>query len=414
MKRIIQFIAFSFGGILIACEANDHPENQTLPEAKPIELRLGAKIETDNSFAIDLFKTTCATSDQTNVFISPLSVSMALNMTLNGAGGETAEQMKEALRASGYSIEQINEYSRSLREALMEVDPSTQLVIANSIWYREGFTVKDNFIQVNSEDYNAEIKPLNFSSPDAMKQINNWCALQTGNKIKEILDDIPDNAVMYLINAVYFKGIWVSRFDKTHTQKDDFYPVGSSSPLKVDMMRQEADFNYYSDIDGEYLELPYGNNAFSMILMLPQEGKTTDDILDNLSSNYWNDVITSMHGAKVNLRLPRFETECEYKMQEKILPDMGMIIPFTDAADFGGMSDIPLCISEVVHKTFVEVNEEGTEAAAVTNVGMIVTSTGPGEVKDYIVNKPFLFAIRENSTGVILFIGKIGEVAIEK
>ncbi|MDR0699703.1 MAG: serpin family protein [Tannerella sp.] len=411
MERMIQLTVLSF--FLCACESNDSPENEKLPNAKPIELRLGAKVDTDNSFAIDLFKATYASSDEANVFVSPLSVSMALNMTLNGAKGETAEQMRTALRASGYSIEEINEYSKSLREALLEVDPSTSLTIANSIWYREGIPVKTDFINVNRDHYNAEIKSLDFNSPNAVKQINNWCAAQTNDKIKEIIDDIPDNAVMYLINAVYFKGIWVSRFDKKDTQKEDFYPE-TGSPLEVDMMRQQAKFNYYSDEDGGYLELPYGNNAFSMILALPHEGKTTDDVLENLSGDYWNDIITHMHGKKVNLRLPRFKTECKYKMQKKILPDMGMIIPFTAEADFSGINDMSLCISEVIHKTFVEVNEEGTEAAAVTSVGMIVTA--PGEILplDYIVNKPFLFAIRENSTGIILFIGKTGKVTTEK
>lgn len=415
MKRIIPFIAISSLVCLFACESTDDPGNKKLPEAKPIELRLGAKVDTDNSFAIDLFKTTYSASDEVNVFVSPLNVSMALNMTLNGAAGQTSEEMREALRASAYSTEQINEYSKSLREALMEVDPSTVLTIANSIWYRENFSVKNDFIKVNRNNYNAEIKPLDFSLPDAVKQINNWCAVQTNDKIKEILEEIPGDAMMYLINAVYFKGIWVSQFDKKDTKTEDFYPAEGSS-IKVDMMRQEADFNYRSDENAGYLELPYGNNAFSMVLMLPHEGKTTGDILQYLSSDYWNDIMASMYGTKVNLRLPRFKTECQYKMQEKILPALGMNIPFTGMADFRGISETPLYISEVIHKTFVEVSEEGTEAAAVTSVGMILTSVEPAERQpiDYIVNKPFIFAIRENSTGIILFIGKIGKVSTGK
>jgi serpin B len=410
MRRIAAF--FSSLAILFACESNT-PDHKELPEAKPVEIRLKAKVATDNSFALDLLKATCASSGETNVFISPLSVSMALNMTLNGAAGETAGQMKDALRASAYRMEQINEYSKSLMDALPEVDPSTQLTVANSIWYREGFAVKNDFIGINRENYSAEIRPLDFRLPDAVKQINNWCALQTNGKIKEIIaSPLPGDALMYLINAVYFKGIWMSRFDKKNTREADFYPAGGA-PLKVDMMCQEAGFNYCSDTQGGYLELPYGNNAFSMILMLPHEGKTADDLLRHLDSDSWNDALAGMYGTKVNLQLPRFRMECKYEMQEGILPEMGMILPFTpEAADFSGISETPLFISKVIHKTFVEVNEEGTEAAAVTSVEMGLGSPGPVEIKpvDYIVNRPFLFAIRENSTGVILFTGKIGAV----
>jgi serpin B len=407
----LQFTALLFCVFLLACDSNDSPEKEKLPDAKPIELRLRAKVDTDNTFALDLFKTTCASSDKTNIFVSPLSVSMALSMTLNGAGGETAEQMRNALRASDYSTEQVNEYNKSLQDALTQVDPSTHLSIANSIWYREGFPVKNDFVQVNRDHYYAEIHPLNFSSPDAVRQINRWCAVQTNDKIPEILKAIPGEAMMYLINAVYFKGIWVSQFDEKATGPEDFYPA-EGRPFKVNMMRQtEADFNYYSDECAGYLELPYGNNAFSMILMLPHEGQTTDDVLEHLDSDYWNDLTTRLYGAKVNLYLPRFKAECEYRMNEKILPDMGMILPFTGGADFSGISEIPLSISQVIHKTFVEVNEEGTEAAAVTSVGMYLTGL-PAERQpvNYVVNKPFLFVIRENSTGIILFTGKMGEV----
>ncbi|MDR1223580.1 MAG: serpin family protein [Tannerella sp.] len=413
MRRITAFS--SFLAILFACESNT-PDNKELPEAKPVEIRLKAKVATDNSFALDLLKATCASSGETNVFISPLSVSMALSMTLNGAGGETAGQMKDALRASDYPMEQINEYSKSLMDALPEVDPSTQLTIANSIWYREGFSVKNDFLGVNRENYSAEIRPLDFSLPDAVKQINNWCALQTNGKIKEIIaPPLPGDALMYLINAVYFKGIWMSRFDKKNTREADFYPAGGA-PLKVDMMRQEAGFNYRSDAQGEYLELPYGNNAFSMILLLPHEGKTTDDLLGHLDGDSWNEMVANMYNAEVNLQLPRFKAECKYEMQDGILPEMGMILPFTPAADFSGISETPLLISKVIHKTFVEVNEEGAEAAAATSVEMLIGSPGPVEIKpvDYIVNRPFLFAIRENSTGVILFIGKMGAVTAGK
>lgn len=410
MKKSILFTLIAGFAGLTACDSSDDLAKGNLPKAEKIELRLSEKIKTDNSFAIDLFKTTYALENETNIFVSPLSVSMALNMTLNGAVNETADEMLIALRAKGYTIEQINEYSKTLREALENVDPSTQLTIANSIWYKNDFTVKNDFIKTNQDYYNAEVTPLDFKSPEALTTINNWCAKQTKDKIKEILEEIPGDAVMYLINAVYFKGIWVSQFDKKDTNTETFYlPDGQTT--QVDMMRQIADFNYHQDNNCEYLELPYGNDAFSMILMLPNEGKTMDETIEALDDESWSLITENMYGEKINICLPRFKAECKYQLAEEVLPEMGMKIPLSSDADFSGISESSLNISEVIHKTFIEVNEEGTEAAAVTSVGMM-ESAGPGEpqIIDYIVNKPFLFAIRENSTGVILFIGKIGEI----
>ena len=409
MKNIIQITLALLGMCFFACDSNEDIGKDKLAKAKNIELRLEKKVKTDNSFAIELFKTTYGLTDEANVFISPLSVSMALNMVLNGAEGETQTEMLTALRASGYSIEQINEYSQSLREALIAVDPSTQLNIVNSIWYHNSFSVKNDFIKTNRDYYNAEVAALDFGSPEALTTINNWCAKQTNDKITEIIDQVSGQ--MYLINAVYFKGIWVSRFEKKHTQNEDFYlENGETSPIK--MMRQTDNFNYSYDDNCAYLELPYGNKAFSMLLMLPHEGKTTNDIVNALNDENWSQLTGEMRGKKVNVRLPRFRAECKYQMDKEILPEMGMKIPFMGAADFSGISDASLYISEVIHKTFVEVNEEGTEAAAVTSVNVDYLSLEPVEMPpiDYIVDKPFLFVIRENSTGVILFMGKIGEI----
>ncbi len=391
-----------------SCDSDDAGKKLgKLPDPEPIELRLAEKVETDNSFAFDLLKTTCASTKEKNIFISPLSMSMALNMVLNGAKGETADEMFDALRAKGYSLDDINEYSKSLLDALPTVDPSTQLNIANSIWHKRGLHLNDIFLSTLKPNYQAKINELDFSSPEAVKAINNWCSEQTNGKIKEIVKNIPENMMMYLINAIYFKGIWASQFDKKNTKKENFYSDEGIS-YQVDMMNQTEDFNYSYDDIGAYLELPYGNKAFSMIVMLPQEGKTTDDIINNLNSEYWNQKIEYLSTCKVNLSLPRFKAECKYEMHKEILPEMGMKLPFSDSANFSGMSDNSLQISEVIHKTFVEVNEEGTEAAAVTSIGMIETAL-PTPI-DYKVDRPFLFAIRENSTGVILFIGKMAKI----
>ncbi|MDR2473798.1 MAG: serpin family protein [Tannerella sp.] len=406
------FIALALSVMSCSNTITDNDSYENLPDAEPIALTLPEKATSDNRFALDLFLSTCKFAPKTeNVFISPLSVSMALSMTLNDARGETAHEMLTSLHQEDYSIDDINEHNRALRNALLKVDPSTELSIANSIWYKTGFPVLYQFIQTNVQNYDAEVKDLDFTKPTAVEQINGWCAQKTKNKIPEIITEIPASAIMYLINAVYFKGIWKMQFKESDTKKETFY-LSDNTTVKANMMRLSAIFNFTADDIAGYLELPYGNQAFSMIIALPNADKTIDDITSNLNSHYWNTIIGNLSGCKINLQLPRFKTECKYKMkEEKILPDMGMNIPFGASADFSGICTTqPLNINEVIHKTFVEVNEKGTEAAAVTAVEMDLTSGGQAAPINFTVNKPFIFAIRERSTGVILFIGKIEKV----
>ena len=407
MKLYMPAIIVAALCVATSCDKGGSGKNGPLAKAKPIVLELPAKMATDNSFALDIFKTTCA-EEEGNAFISPLSISMALNMVVNGARGETKEQMLEALRAGDYTLDEINSYSQELRKALLAVDPSTVINIANSIWYRNGYSVNPDFISTNKSYYEAEVRGLDFSSPDAVKTINGWCSQKTHGRIDKIVEEISPDMVMYLINAVYFKGIWVSPFDKKNTSKHDFTNAEGQT-RQVDMMRQKEHFNYGSDEDAAYLELPYGNEAFSMLLVLPRADKTTGDVVAKLDNAYWNEIQERMADTEVNLGLPRLKVECEFKLHEEILPRMGMVIPFQPFdADFSGIGGGNLTISEVIHKTFLEINEEGTEAAAVTSVGMEVTYA-PVPV-DFVVNRPFLLAIKENSTGVILFMGRIDDI----
>ena len=374
----------------------------------PVELKKAEKVTRDNAFTFDLLRAVRKHSTDANVFISPLSVSMALNMTLNGAVGATADEMRTALREAGYSTADINAYSRELREALLRADPKTTIGIANSIWYRQGATIKAPFLEANRTYYDAEVEALDFTSPTAVSTINGWCAQKTNNRIKKILEEIPGNAFMYLINAVYFKGTWTTRFEKKHTFSADFHRADGSTQ-KVQMMNLKDTFRCASSDVCDYLEMDYGNHAFSMVVMLPKDGKTTRDVIAAMDGKKWAEAMQSLTLEEIHVFLPRFKAECEYKMHKQILPEMGMKLPFNpELADLSGMADVAgLCISSVIHKTFVQVDEEGTEAAAVTSVGVEV---GSNESPFFIVDRPFIFAIREKSTGVILFIGEIGEV----
>jgi len=407
MKSIIEFIIIVL--FTISCTAQNDPQPTPVPvDAKPIALRAGLekRASQDNEFAIDLLKKTITTTGETNVFVSPLSVSIALGMVWNGANGTTKTEMETALKMSGLSAADINDYYKIMQSTLPSVDPTTKLSIANSVWYKTGFIVKPDFLKVNSDYYNAYIKELDFTKAWAVDTINNWCAKKTNSLIPTIIEKIPSNAVMYLMNAVYFKGIWRKQFEKKNTSVLKFTNE-TGNQADVNMMYQKGTFGYTETETAQYLDLPYGNKAFSMTVILPVTNKTTADVLNTLTTESWNTTLSHFSEREVMVYLPRFKVTNKFKLNDE-LQNMGMKLAFSDFADFTKMTSIPVQISEVIHKTYVTVDEEGTEAAAVTSIGMITTSMP--EITVFKVDKPFLFVIREKSTGVILFIGKVGNV----
>ena len=406
MKKHLLFIVILLTAI--SCTNQNDPIAAIPTDAKPIVLKAGMekRISQDNEFAFDLLKKTIAGFDQSNVFVSPLSVSIALGMAWNGANGQTRTEMETALKMSGMSVSDINEYYKLMQTTLPTIDPTTKLSIANSLWYRTGFPVKSDFLQINSDYFNAYVRELDFSQAWAKDTINNWCSEKTNKLIPSIIDNISPDMRMYLINAVYFKGIWRQKFETKNTVEANFTNE-LGTVVKVNMMSQTDTFAYAQDNYAKYLDMPYGNKAFSMTIILPNEEKTTADVLNFLTPANWNNALLAMTKGEVMVKIPRFKVENKFKLNS-VLKSMGINLAFLDLADFSKMSVKPLMISEVLHKTYVVVNEEGTEAAAVTSVGMMTTSMPV--VKEFIVNKPFLYVIREKSTGVILFIGKMGNV----
>jgi serpin B len=407
--------------VVAACSKDDGPEivgklpvNETnLQNLVEVKSNYAEKLTQDNDFALDLLRTTAKFNDKPNLLISPLSVAMALNMTMNGAVGETLDEMLTALRVAGYTPEQVNAYSKKLLQALASVDPNVKLSIANSIWYRQELPVLAPFIETNVDSYSAAVEKADFKAPVMVDRINKWVFDNTGGKIEKVLDDIPEDAVMYLINAIYFKCAWEYAFDKSKTTDKPFLNSnGSSSPVPT--MALEAELKYGEDDNAAYLELPYANKTFSMVIALPHTDKTVADVVENLDAERWNAAMTNMYEHKVNLNLPRFTFKGDYLLNEGILPEMGMQKAFDKyQADFSNMAvlnpDTRLYISRVIHKTFIEVAEEGTEAAAVTVVEMYATSTVSGPLT-FNVDRPFVFAIKENTTGTILFAGSVGEI----
>jgi serine protease inhibitor len=408
MKKILLLAILGFG--IVSCNDETESASQLPPDAKPITLTDGQakRVGQDNEFALDLFRKVINFSKETNVFISPLSVSIALGMTWNGAAGETKSEMENALKMSGMSVEEINEYYRILQTTLPTIDPTTKLTLANSLWYRSGFQVKPNFLKVNIDYFNAYIRELDFSKAWAVDTINQWCAKKTNNLIPSVLDAIPDEAVMYLINAIYFKGIWRHPFEKKNTTQTDFTNEAGEK-VKVNMMFQKDTFAYAEDEKAQYLDMPYGNKAFSMTVILPKNGNTMADLLEYLTVDQWNSILQNLSMREVEVYFPRFSSKNKFLLNDPLI-DMGMKLAFTDNADFTNIANENLFISRILHNTYIEVTEEGTEAAAVTVVEVGYTSVPI--IPEFRVNKPFLFVIRENSTGVILFIGKMGNMEL--
>lgn len=412
--KITTLIFVTIAAILssASCEKGNSDLDKELPDPIKIELR-GSEAEmvkSDQQFAIEFFANVFneeAAELDKNFMISPLSLSMALAMTWNGADGETKAVMQKVLKLDGYTDQEVNEYYEKLREALLKTDPSTKLAIANSIWTNKNIKIKDDFIRLNNEYFNSTVESVDFSDANSVKLMNKWAADNTNNLITHVLDKTNPNALMYLMNALYFKGIWTSEFNSRNTSSKPFYSEDGQTK-NVDMMHQKSSFNYNENQTMQIVELPYGNQAFSMIVLLPKEGNKLADVTQELqNSNSWGNLVSGLRSTQVDLYLPKFKTGYSRVLND-VLEKMGMGIAFEPgAADFSRMTDADAFISFVEQFTYINTDEVGTEAAAVTVVGIEPTSYQPDRTATFNANRPFIYIIRENSTGSILFMGAV-------
>ena len=382
-------------------------------EPVPIELTATQQelVESDNTFGFDIFRLVMqANSDVENVMISPLSISYALSMTLNGANGATRDSMMKALRYYNIDIDDINNSYKDLTDKLMEIDERVLMEIANSVWIEEKLRVKQAFIETLKEYFESEIYDFSVSDPDIVDVINKWIEDHTHGKIKDMITPpLPPDIAMLLINAIYFNGKWKYEFDEENTTDMPFYPE-KGSQADVPMMNQEITAKINAADEFILLELPYGQGNYVMDIILPDDGYTTSDIIPLLNSDDWNTWLEGMSYLDVDLYMPRFKYEFKTELKD-VLSAMGMGIAFTPfAADFSNISEQDLFISKVLHQTFIETNEEGTEAAAATVV-MIELTSMPSE-PEIKLDKPFIYIIRETSTNSIVFMGKTGNPAV--
>lgn len=360
--------------------------------------------EKNSEFAFEIFKELNKEDIKDNIFISPLSISTALTMTYNGAVGKTKEDMEKALQYTGLDIDEINNTYKNLLPYLSQVDKSVELDISNSIWYREGEQVKEGFINTNKDVFDAEVTEIDFSKENAADIINDWIKESTKGKIDKMLSSpISPDVIMYLINAVYFKGDWANEFDKKNTFTSQFNNIDGKDK-EIQMMNKKSKVDYGSGDDYKVVRLPYGQKKINMYCVLPGENEDINSFIGKLNNEKFGEIRNSISETEdVILQIPKFKLEYGIKNLNNTLSNMGMKTAFQEDADFSKIRE-GIFISRVLHKAVIEVNEEGSEAAGVTVVEM--TESAVEMPITFIANRPFVFLLMDEETGTILFMGK--------
>ncbi len=408
MKSYIPHILVILISVCIfpSCEKSEPIQKET--PTITLNKKAAEIIEADKAFGFELFREVYTLSEEDNIMISPLSVSYALGMTYNGAAGTTLEAFNDVLHFGDLTTVEVNESYKDLMDQMLNLDEKVEFSIANSIWYRLGFQVLPEFINTNKDYFDAAVKEIDFSDPQTVEVINQWIEDKTHDKIKDMLDYIPGDAVMYLINAIYFNAPWKYEFVKEDTYQGDFN-LANGAKHQADYMRVTGNFQYTSNDDFTAVELPYGDSTFSMVVMLPSHEKEVSELVASFDGAHWDSWFDDSRFTGVQVDLPKFKYDFKELLNDPLI-NLGLGVAFSGEADFTRINPAGnLFISRVIHQTFIDVQEEGTEAAAATIVEMLNTSAGGGSPIYFKADKPFLYLIKENSTGVIVFIGKVGK-----
>ena len=408
LGRTFSFVMF----VLMACLPKEDPLSGPIePNLRALSLSEEKLSEANTHFAINLFQQLGATPETKNIFFSPYSIHQALAMTMNGNEGEVLQEFIQILQMEGMTLKEANQAVKDLTTFLLEVDPKVKLNIANGIWYKEGYQVKPPFKAASQNYFQAEVAPLDMLNPNSVNIINNWIANQTNNLIREMLDQIPPNAVMYLVNAIYFKGDWTFNFPKANTKKEKF-TLRDGREIMVDMMDMgsASDLKVSFGQEATYLEIPYSSGQYSMGVLFSQSGdlsKLTPSLtLENIQQ--WR---AEAQERGVILKMPKFKISYKMENMKEDLIAMGLVRPFSYHPDnFTLLFSNPtngLKISRVIHQAFIEVDEKGTEAAAATIVEITELSAVPSGPLQITLDRPLIFFIQEKHSGAILFMGKM-------
>ncbi|MCD8486104.1 MAG: serpin family protein [Desertifilum sp.] len=370
-------------------------------------------VTANTQFGFNLFSQLSQQEGEKNIFISPSSIAIALSMAYNGATGDTQQAMAQALEIQGLSLSEVNQAYADFKTVLENADPQVQLQIANSLWARQGITFNPQFLQNNRQFYRAQVTDLDFQDPAATRTINNWVKENTNGKINQIVDRLRPDDVLFLINAIYFKGNWTIQFDKAQTTNQPFY-VNNTQTKTVPLMSQRGNYRYLETDNFQAISLPYSNGRWSLYVFLPKPDRNLAQFQQQLNAENWDTWMAQFRRREGSIQLPRFKMEYSTNL-EQTLSALGMGVAFSRQAEFTQMTTEPVYIDQVKHKTFVEVNEEGTEAAAVTSIGIRTTSAQmPTEPFQMVVDRPFFCAIRDNQTGSLLFLGSIVDPALNR
>ena len=437
-KYLFILAAVVLSSAMVSCssseeESVDFGEAKTvvnmLSEAQPVQLTEVQRVfaNDNNQFTLNFLKTVNDVDKSGKSFIySPLSITYVLGMVNDAAVGETEKELEETLGFHEGGIKAVNDYCKKLIDGLPKVDDKVTLNIANAIFLNKDYTLKPQFEQDMQTYYDATAEALDFSSPQTLGHINGWCNDKTNGMIPTILDEVKPEMVSYLLNAIYFKADWASKFDQKNTKEEIFHPeyeylMDITNPIKVPLMHQNVLIQYLNPtLNGTYsaIEMPYGNGYWKMMVMLPEEGKTTDDIINLLAKNglyYGGDCDNGFFPYEVDLKLPRFETSSDTNDVKDgligLMKKMGIKLAFDDHfAQIPNMCEVPLYIAMMRQKAKIKVNEDGSEAAAVTVAGMMKMTSINNPVEypkaTFHANRPFVYVISEASSGVILFVGK--------
>ena len=361
-------------------------------------------VTSNNDFAFSLFKEIAQNETENNFMISPVSASLALSMIYNGSAGDTQQAFTNVFNYGNTTLEETNIVNQNIIDNLTYASSGTTFEIANSLWVKNSFPINETFLEANKTYYFAEVQNKDFSDPKTLETINNWVSNKTNGKIPKILNEISSNAVLYAINALYFKSDWKYHFKPEDTKKLPFQ-LDNSTVKQADMMTMKQNLKYFSNTVFSSVLLPYKNDKYTMTLLLPNPDKKVNDIIAIMDIENWTNWQNKHSDKNIKITLPKFTFSYE-KTFNTALINLGLGIAFTENANFSGLSDIDTQISFVLQKTFIDVNEKGTEAAAVT-VGAIET-TSSGGLQKFLLDRPFLFTVTEKETGSICFIGKVG------
>lgn len=357
-----------------------------------------------SSFAWTLYDKTAAAAEGKNMLVSPLGMAYCLGMVGNGAAGATSDEIISAL-GLGETTDEVNRYCRYMMKRLPKLDTKTTLSIANCVEINSQYTLQNDFKTAVKDSYSALVESKDFAAAGFADYLNSWCSRKTGGMIPKLIDDVPSDAVAYIMNALYFKGVWAEQFDEDDTYKEPFH-TSSGRELQLDMMHNTADYGYAQTATYQLLSMDYGNGAYSMQVVLPAKGKSLADVATELAGKRWLDVLKSVGNEEVGVALPKFSIEYGGVMNE-VLKSLGIKQMFDRKnADLSRLCDADVCISRVIQRAKIDVDEHGTKAAAATAAEVVLKASLYDDKKWFTADRPFIFVITEKSTGTALFLGQ--------